>query len=304
VVSCLLLSASSALAQQSHVLVVTGVAGDDEHAKKFQEWATTFIDTAKKKEAIPEANITLLADKNATKANVEKAFADIAAKAKPTDNVVILLIGHGSFDGRAAAFNLMGPDLYVADYAKLLSKFTTQKIVFVNTTSASGEFLKPLAAPGRVIVTATKTGGERNDTEFPEYFVAAFGDPAADQDRNGHVSIREAFDYAKTKVTQSFQKRGSILTEHAVLEDTGEGQFASMAFLGTGSSATALQVDTSDPAMKALVDQRDALEQQIAGLRLQKASLPEDQYNSEMEKLLTALAVKTKEIRDLQAKKK
>jgi hypothetical protein len=304
VVSCVMLCGSSAYAQQSHILVITGVSGDDEHAKKFEKWAATFIDTAKKKEAVPEANITLLSEKNATKANVEKAFTDIAAKAKPTDSVVILLIGHGSFDGRVAAFNLMGPDLYVADYAKLLSKFTTQKIVFVNTTSASGEFLKPLAAPGRVIITATKTGGERNDTEFPEHFVAAFGDAAADQDRNGHVSIREAFDYAKTKVTQSFQQRGSILTEHAVLEDTGEGQFASLVFLGSGSSAAALQVDTSDPAMKALVEQRDALEQQIAGLRLQKPSMAEDQYNSEMEKLLTALALKTKEIRDLQAKKK
>ncbi len=211
-----MLCGSSAYAQQSHILVITGVSGDDEHAKKFEKWAATFIDTAKKKEAVPEANITLLSEKNATKANVEKAFTDLAAKAKPTDSVVILLIGHGSFDGRVAAFNLMGPDLYVADYAKLLSKFTTQKIVFVNTTSASGEFLKPLAAPGRVIVTATKTGGERNDTEFPEHFVAAFGDAAADQDRNGHVSIREAFDYAKTKVSQSFQQRGSILTEHAV----------------------------------------------------------------------------------------
>jgi len=299
-----LATAVPAFAQQTHVLVVTGVAGDDEHAKKFEKWANTFVEAAKKKEGIPETNITLLADKNATKATVEKAFADIAAKAKANDNIFILLIGHGSFDGRAAAFNLMGPDLYVADYARLLSKFTTQKVVFVNTSSSSGEFLKPLAGPGRVIITATKTGGERNDTEFPEYFVAAFADPAADQDRNGHVSVREAFDYAKTKVTQAFQQRGSILTEHAVLDDTGEGQFAAMVYLGSASSAAALQVDTSDPAMKALVDQRDALEQQIAGLRLRKTSMAEDQYNADMEKLLTALAVKTKEIRDLQAKKK
>jgi hypothetical protein len=153
-----------------------------------------------------------------------------------------------------------------------------------------------------VVITATKTGGERNDTEFPQYFVAAFGDPAADRDRNGHVSVAEAFDYAKTKVAQAFQQRGSILTEHAVMDDTGEGQFASMVYLGNGSSAAALQVDTNDPVMKALVDERDALEQQIAGLRLRKASMAEDQYNAEMEKLLTALAVKTKEIRDKQKK--
>jgi hypothetical protein len=294
--------ATPLFAQQTHLLVVTGVPGDEEHAKNFEKWATTFIETAKKKEAIPDANITFLADKNATKATVEKAFSDIAAKAKPTDSVFVLLIGHGSFDGRVAAFNLMGPDLSAADYAKLLSRFTTQKIVFVNTSSSSGEFLKPIAGPGRIVITATKTGGERNDTEFPEYFVAAFGDPAADRDRNGHVSVAEAFDYAKTKVTQAFQQRGSILTEHAVMDDTGEGQFASMVYLGNGSSATALQVDTTDPVIKALVDERDALEQQIAGLRLRKASMAEDQYNAEMEKLLTALAVKTKEIREKQKK--
>jgi hypothetical protein len=302
--SLLLLLPAPLFAQQTHLLVVTGTPGDEEHATKFEKWATTFTDAAKKKEAIPEANITVLADKNATRVNVEKAFADIAAKAKANDNVFILLIGHGSFDGRVAAFNVMGPDLYVADWAKLLGKFTTQKVVFVNTTSSSGEFLKPLAGPGRVIVTATKTGGERNDTEFPEHFVAAFADVAADRDRNGHVSVGEAFEYARTKVTQSYQQRGTILTEHAVLDDTGEGQFASMVFLGGAGSAAALQVDTSDPAMKTLVEQRDAIERNIAGLRLRKPSMPEAEYDSEMEKLLTALALKTREIRDLQAKKK
>lgn len=302
--ACVLLAATSAFAQQTHVLVITGVAGDEDHAKNFQKWATTFIDAAKKKEGIPDANITLLADKNATRANVEKAFGDLAARARANDTVFILLIGHGSFDGRVAAFNLMGPDLYTADYARLLGHFTTQKIVFVNTTSSSGEFLKPLAGPGRIVVTATKTGGERNDTEFPEYFVAAFDDAAADRDRNGHVSVGEAYEYAKSKVTQAYQQRGTILTEHAVLDDSGEGQFASTVFLGGSGSAATLQVDTSDPAMKALVEQRDAIEQQIAGLRLRKPSMNEADYDAEMEKLLTAMALKTREIRELQAKKK
>jgi hypothetical protein len=192
----------------------------------------------------------------------------------------------------------MGPDLTAADYARLLAKFPSQRVVFVNTSSASGAFLKPLAGPGRIIVTATKTGGERNETDFPEYFVAAYSDPAADRDRNGHVSVAEAFEYAKTKVTEAFQKKGLLLTEHATLDDSGEGQFASAAFLGSASSASTLQVDTSDPAIRALVEQRDAIEQQIAGLRLRKTSMPEAQYDAEMERLLTALALKTKEIRD------
>ncbi len=111
---------SSAFAQQTHLLVITGVPGDEEHAQKFQKWATTFIDAAKKKDAVPDANITLLADKQATKAGVEKAFADLAARAKPSDAVVVLLLGHGSFNGTQAAFNLPGPDLTVEEWTKLL----------------------------------------------------------------------------------------------------------------------------------------------------------------------------------------
>jgi hypothetical protein len=118
------------------------------------------------------------------------------------------------------------------------------------------------------------------------------------------VSVGEAFYYAKTKVTQAFQQKGLLLTEHATLEDGGEGRLASAVFLGGASSTSAPQVDTSDPAMRALVEQRDAIDKQIADLRARKASMPEAQYEAEMEKLLTQLAVKTREIRELQAKKK
>jgi hypothetical protein len=154
-----------------------------------------------------------------------------------------------------------------------------------------------------VIITATKTGGERNETQFPEFFVAAFNDPAADRDRNGHVSVAEAFEYAKTKVVQAFQQKGLLLTEHAVMEDGGEGSLASTLFLGTGRAEGALAVDLSNPAMKALVDEKDAIDQQIAALKLKKGSMDEAQYEAQLEKLLTDLALKTKAIRDLQTKK-
>lgn len=310
VLSWLVLAANVASAQQTHILVITGVAGDEEHAKKFEKWATSFIDAAKKKDAVPEANITRLdadvkarEDHRATKDGVEKAIAGIAGRAKPNDSVVILLIGHGSFDGRVATFNLPGPDLTAEDYAKLLARFTSQHVVFVNTASSSGAFLQPLAAPGRVIITATKTGGERNEPDFPEYFVAAYSDDAADRDRNGHVSVAEAFEYAKAKVAAAFQQKGNILTEHATLEDGGGGQLASTIFLGTGRADAALNVDTTNPAARALVEERAAIEQRITALRLMKPSMDEAAYDAQMEKLLTDLALKTKALRDLQPKK-
>jgi hypothetical protein len=300
---CSVIPVSSAFAQQTHLLVITGVPGDEEHAQKFQKWAATFIEAAKRKDAVPEANITLLADKQATKGGVEKAFADLSARLKSSDAVVVLLLGHGSFNGTQAAFNLPGPDLTVEEWAKLLASLPSQRVAFVNTSSSSGAFLPAVAAPGRVVVTATKTGGERNETQFPEFFVAAFGDAAADRDRNGHVSVGEAFEYAKAKVVQAFQQKGLLLTEHAVMEDGGEGRLASALFLGIGRADGALAVDLSDPAMKALSDEREALDQQIAALRLKKNTIDESQYDAQLEKLLTDLALKTKAIRDLQAKK-
>lgn len=295
--------AGSASAQQTHVLVVVGVPGDEEHAQKFQKWATTFVDAARKQGAVPDANITLLAGRQATRESVENAVAGLAARATPADGVVILLVGHGSFDGRQAAFNLPGPDLTLTDWTRLLGTLTAVHVAFVNTSSASGAFLPAVAAPGRIIITATRTGGERNETEFAEYFVGAFADEAADRDHNGHVSMAEAFEYAKTKVVQAFQQKGLLLTEHATMDDGGGGQLAATVFLGTGRTETALQIDVSDPALRALAAERDAIEQQVAALKLKKASTDAAQYDAQMEQLLTDLALKTKAIRDRQATK-
>jgi hypothetical protein len=268
-----------ARAQQTHLLVITGVPGDEEHAKQFQKWADTFVDAAKKKDSVADANITVLKDRGATKEGVEKAFADLSVQVKPSDAVVILLIGHGSFNGEQAAFNLPGPDLTVADWGKLLGKLPSQRVAFINTTSSSGAFLPAIAAPGRVVITATKTGGERNETQFPEFFTTAVGDPAADQ------------------------QKGNLLTEHATMDDGGEGQLAASMFLGIGRADAALTADTSDPAVKKLVDEKDAIDRQIAALKLRKSGMPDAQYEEQMEKLLTDLALKTKAIRDAQSKK-
>jgi hypothetical protein len=300
-----------ASAQDSHLVVITGVSGDEEHAKTFHQWATAMIDAAKKKDGLADANITYLSEKpdldpslikgRSNRETVDKTLSDLASRARPNDAVFILLIGHGSFDGRQAAFNLPGPDLTPADFARLLGKFAAQRVAFVNTAASSGAFLPTVAGPGRVVVTATKTGGERNEPRFPEYFVEAFSDDTADRDRNGRVSIAEAFDYAKTKVAKTFQQQGLLLSEHAALDDGVNGSLAASLFLAPAPAA--LKVDTSDPAVRALVEERDAIERQIAALRLMKPSLDAAQYDAQMEKLLTELALKTKAIRDRQAKK-
>jgi hypothetical protein len=302
-----------ASAQDTHLLVITGVGGDDEHTTQFHQWATTIIDAAKERGGLTDDTITYLGDKpelapgrikaRSTRDNVQKAFADLAARAQAADEVFIVLIGHGSFDGRQAAFNLAGPDLSAEDYAGLLSKVLAQRMVFVNTASSSGGFLAPLAGPGRTIVTATKTGGERNETRFASFFAEALKDTAADTDRNGRVSVAEAFEYAKTKVAATYMKGGYIQTEHAALDDGREGKFAGTLFLESDRAKMAATAKVADPELRELLEAQRVLENQVAALKLRKDSMDPAEYERQSEKLLTDLALKTRAIRERENKK-
>ncbi len=165
----------------------------------------------------------------------------------------MVLIGHGSFDGKVAKFNLPGPDMTAADFEPLMKRLAPRRVVFVNTSSASGPFIEALSGPGRTIVTATRNGRESFATIFGGYFVDAMTSDAADADKNKRVSVLEAFDYARREVATAYERQGIILIEHALLDDSGdkegtatpavdgkEGRVAALMSLGdcrTGRSA-------------------------------------------------------------------
>jgi hypothetical protein len=310
---CLALGALAALAwpaearaQQTHLLIVTGVEGDPAYATKFHEWAATLADTARA--ADPAADIVYLADKPAvdperiggrsTRESIEQAVAALAERAAPGDEVLIVLFGHGSFSGAEGSFNLPGPDLSAADWARLLDALAGRRVAFVNTAASSGAFLEPLSGPGRAIITATKTGGERNETVFPQYFAEAFGAEETDADRNGRVSIAEAFAYAKSRVEEEYGREGTLLTEHATLQDGQDGHLAAAMFLAADRARIEAIGAESDPALRALLEAQRILEEQIAALRLLKTGLAPEEYDRRLELLLTDLALKTREVRE------
>jgi hypothetical protein len=304
-------------AQATHLAVIVGLAGEPEHAELFTRWATTLVDASKTlgvEQPIylaenPEADPKRITGKS-SKEEVTKAFAKLAA-AKEDDVVFIVLIGHGTFDGRVAKFNLPGPDLTPADFEALLKGLKSRHVVFVNTASASGPFIEALAGPGRTIVTATRTGAERFATLFGGYFVDALAGSDADADKNRRISVLEAFDYAKRGVTTAYEREGIMLTEHALLSDSGgegignptpdgkQGKVAAMLSIG---SATANEPLPDDPKLRALYVERRDLERRIEALKLLKGSMPADRYDSELEKLATELALKTRQIRELEKK--
>jgi hypothetical protein len=316
----LLALAPPAAAQDSYVLIVTGLEGDAEHGAQFFQWASKLVDTVRNTFQLPVDRVVYLAEKPArdpakitgpaTRDSIDKALAGFATRAGPSDAVFIVLFGHGSADGTDARFNLPGPDLSAADFAKLLGRFQTARVVFVDTTSSSGEFVKALAGPRRTILTATRSGAERYDTQFGGFFVEAFSNEAADTNKDHRVSVLEAFTYARSQVQRSFEKEGLLLTEHALLDDDGDGtptqepdatkpdgRVAATLYLGTPPLTTASGAPITDPALKALYEQRLAFERRIEELKAIKDTIPAEKYDAELEQLATELAFKNRDIR-------
>ena len=305
--SVVLLVPRIALAQDTHLAVIVGLAGEAEHGELFRRWAGTLVDHASTRLKIPNQRIVYLLEKpeqdskrvtgRSSKEEIEKALGAMATAAGADDTVFIVLIGHGTFDGKVAKFNLPGPDMTPADFAATLKRFASKRVVFVNTASASGPFVEALAAPGRTIVTATRTGAERFATLFGGYFVDALVGDAADADKNRKVSVLEAFNAAKIDVARAYEKQGIMLTEHPLLEDGGAA-----AVLSLGTPATALALP-DDPKLRQLYEERRALEQRVESLKLLKTNMDPAKYAADLESLLTELAKKTQQLRAAEGKK-
>lgn len=320
----LMLTSTPALAQNAHLAVIVGLAGDPEHGELFQKWGSSLVEAGTKRYGIARERIVYLIDKPAaegaaatgrsTRDEIVKAFDSIAQKAATDDVVFVVLIGHGTFDGRVAKFNLPGPDMTAADFAPLLRKLDPRRVVLVNTASASGPFIEALSGAGRTIVTATRNGAERFATLFGGFFVDALTADAADADKNKRVSVLEAFNYARGEVVKAYEREGIMLTEHALLDDTGdkegtaqpaadgkEGRVAAILSLGSAAAGETLP---DDPKLRALYEERRSLERRVESLRLLKDSMDPQRYASELEKAVTELALKSRQIREAEGKGK
>jgi hypothetical protein len=292
-------------AQSTHLLIVVGLAGDPEHGELFKKWGTTLADTATQKLGVAKDHVTLLTDAAATRDGVVKAFGALAA-AEADDTVVIVLFGHGTYANKTAKFNLTGPDMTPQDFEPLLARLKSKRVVFVNTASASAPFVEALSGPGRVVVAATRTGGEMFATLFGGPFVEAFSNDSADSDHDGKISILEAFEYARKTVAASYQREGLLPTEHAILDDNGdkEGSMEPGREAKDGQSAAVLAIGSlrqqalpADEKVRALYAERSQIERRIEALKLLKSGMDPAKYESELEKLATDLALKTRQIR-------
>lgn len=289
-------------ARADSVIVAVSAGGTPEYTANFAEWAGHWQKAA----SAASAHSTVLG-LDPVQTNVREALRDALAK-EATDGAEplwLVLLGHGTWDGQSGKFNVAGDDVSIADLQEWL-KPVHRPLVVVAGFSASGAFLKPLSRAGRLIVTATRSGSEENFARFGGFISAAIGDPSADLDKDGEVSVLEAWLTASRNVAAFYKDEGRLSTEHSLLEDNGDGlgtpsdwfegiRAVKKPKAGAADGLRARQVHLVHSAQESALPlevrtKRDSLEQEVAKLREQKAELPEKDYYTQLEKLMLQLA--------------
>ncbi len=298
---------SSVLARADAVvptlILVQGAPGEAGYTEDFSSQIKAWQTTA----ALSKAEVRTLA--TGPEAPAPRAQLETILTALPKEGpaeVWIVLIGHGTWDGKEARFNLEGPDLSANELAAWL-KPLQRPLIFINTSSSSAPFIPALTGPNRTIITATRSGNERNFARFGNFLAASLTDTSADYDQDGRVSVLEWFLRAHSRTAEYYLAEGRHQTEHALIDDNGDGKgtpadwFRGLRALSKTKEKTPLDGSrahqrslTPDAVSQQLTPdelaQRDRLEAQINALREKKSSLAETDYYQQLEALLRELA--------------
>jgi hypothetical protein len=310
-VLALAMSPSAAEAQERYALIVSGVSGTEKFASTQKTWVSSLQSTLQQRLGFSTERITVLAEDGtgtaiANRDNVTRVLTSLKSRLTADDVLLVVLIGHGTFDGTVAKFNLVGPDMDSREWKAALDG-NAARMVFVNTTSSSFQFVPALSAKNRIVIAATDSAAQKYATVFPQYFIEALDQGAkADNDKNGRLSVWEAFAYASQAVKQAFEKQGTLVTERSVIDDNGDG-VGKEAAATTGNDGVLAKTTFLDPlpasssgntALAGLEKQRVTLEAEIEQLKGRKGEIPAGQYEEEFERLAIELAKVSAQIRN------
>ncbi len=265
----------------THFVVVGGLGGEPDYAERFEQEASDLAEVASN--TVGDEQVALLTGLGATREALEARLGELVGEATEEDAVVLYLIGHGTFDGEDYKFNITGPDITAARLAELLDNLVATRQVVVNMMSCSGAIIEPLVKDGRILITATKNGRERNATVFSRYWTTAFEDADADLDKDESITVQEAYEYAVGKVATFYESAQRLASEHARIEGSGSETFL-LARLGENAALA------QDPQMAPLFKRREELRMEIDALKLRRDGLAEAEYFDQLQSLLLQLA--------------
>jgi hypothetical protein len=293
---------SAGLSAQTQLVIISGIGGDPRYTRQFGELSASLAQAANARARLPDTTIVWLGDTSSsrnkwfrgasTRDNVERTLSRLAAR-PGTDPVIVVLVGHGSGEGAETRISLPGPDVTAADFARMLDRFGDRRVAFVNLTSASGDMLPVLASRTRVVVTATKSSFQRNESQFGRYFVDAFAKDGADTDKDTRISLLEAFRYAEAETKRYYETDNKLPTETSQIADAG--QLAGRFFLTGGGGGAA-----ASGRLATLYGERNVLDERIQSLKKRKTAMTSDAFDAELETILLELARKSREIRTLE----
>jgi hypothetical protein len=289
-------------ADRPSLIIAVSAGGEEKYADTFSKWAANW----QRAGDAAGAKTTAIGEDKAAESPGERLKAAIEAEPKEgLQELWLVFLGHGTSDGKDPKFNFRGDDVAASEVAAWLQSFQ-RPVIVVCAFSASGAWLKPLAAPGRVVLTATKSGSENNYSRFGGYLSQAIADSTADMDKDGETSLLEAWLVASRKTAEFYKEEGRIATEHSLLDDSGDGlgtpadwfrgvRAVKKAKDGAPDGLRARQIHlVRSAAERALTPEqraaRDALERELTALRERKAAMKEDDYFHEIEALLLKLA--------------
>lgn len=284
------------------VLVVIGAPGEEGYRQSFADAAQDWV------AACRTANKTIrVLESPANETNQLATFREVlSAQAAGEQELWIILIGHGTFDGRDAKFNLAGPDISAPEMAEFLNPIQ-RPLIFINTSSSSAPFINALSGPNRVIMTATRSGHEQNLTRFGAYIGKAFADLTCDLDKDGQVSALEAFLMASRRVEDFYISEKRLATEHALLDDNGDGKGTPANFFNgirpakkpedaanvDGFRAHQIHFIYSEEEAKLSPEirkRRNDLELELEKIRARKSQLNEEEYLKDIEPIILQLS--------------
>lgn len=273
------------------VVIVEGLGGDPTYSRQFGEQAAALAQISRG--LAPADDVWLWRGQDATRAHVLAGFQRLSSQLHADDQLILYLIGHGSFDGRQYKFNLPGPDLSDTDLARLLNALPTREQLIVATGSCSGALLTLLAAPHRLLLTATRNGEEKNVTRFGAALVSALRSGEADTDKDSRISLPEAYAFANRQVQDAYRRDTLLATEHAVLQGDGAASFVLASLGRSGQAQQAGQAGSAGATGSVPAEwlrRRDTLNQRIRALEAKKATLGSDEYQRQLQTLLLQLA--------------
>jgi len=293
----MILLAANAAAEDRYAIILSGASGGAKYAEQMRDWRASLVSALVDRYGFPAEKVKTLVDETVktgeqgTAENVRKIMAEMRKQLTRDDLLLVILLGHGTFDGDIAKFNLVGPDLSAADWSTMLNGIAS-RLVVVNTTEASFPFLEKLSGANRVVITATDSAAQKYATVFPEYFVKAMREASSDLDKNGRTSIFEVFSAASAAVKQYYEQKGQLTTERALLDDNGDGVGREAEAPGPdGSLARLVYLDAelpaaaNNPELAALLKRRRELEAEAEALKLKKGIMPAPAWEAEFEKL-------------------